>query len=228
LNLRSLPARRNAAAQLLAGTVAGSHLIAHPALRMKDYAFLFPRSHAPVQARCEPLGEAARVDSARELIAVNLVNPVAYYYPYYQAAEGRPYARSFRLLASSPQALKVKRVDSLTVTVASACPLIPHRHSFARITPLRNQLYDEYSFMTLPSSGIQKFSTSWSADVPGMHVAVDSVGADGLPLRASFTFLHSLENASYVWCAWNHQRRTLEYFRVPGVGDSVTLAGAFE
>ncbi len=228
LNLKSLRNIKTVAAVLFAIALLGSHLINHPVLRMRDYALFFSQKLAPIQEEYEPLRDDKRIDSTRDLIVVNLINPVLYYYPYYQIAEQRPYARSFRLLVSSPHQLSVKRIDSLTLMISSASTLLPDLHSITQIMPKSDQLYDYYYFMMLPSSNNQTYSKFSAVDVPGMHVTVDSVNAKGLPLKARFSFHRSLENASYVWLAWNYEKEHFEYFQVPRVGDSITLAGAFQ
>jgi hypothetical protein len=204
-----------------------SHLIVHPALRMKDYVALFSPKQAPGETLYNPIRDDARIDSTTDLIVINVLSPVLYYYPYYQTAEKRPYARSLRLLSSSPCPLSVKRIDSLTLMISSAFTLVPDLRSMTQIMPMTSRIYDNYSFMMLPSSNSQMYSKSGTVEVHGMHIIIDSVNARGLPLKARFTFPRALEDTSYAWLTWNHEKQNFEYFPVPGVGDSVALAGAF-
>jgi len=63
--------------------------------------------------------------------------------------------------------------------------------------------------------------------LPRMTVELMRVDDRGLPVEAAFDFPVPLEDPSLQWIYWDWQRHDYAVFRVPDVGETVTLAGPF-
>jgi len=158
-----------------------------------------------------------------DLVLVNAPNPAAFLYdPFRNAYNGRSLPGGVRVLAPAFGALEVVRTQPHRLVIRAVagslldCPDHgwPHFISFYRV------LGD------VRGSG-RPMQVGQRIALPRMTVEVMQVDDRGLPVAAAFDFAVPLEDSSLQWIYWDWSFRDYAVFPIPGVGQTVTLAGPF-
>jgi hypothetical protein len=129
------------------------------------------------------------------------LEPLVFYDGYERAAAGAPRTSPTRLLAtSSGRAIHVERVDAQSLRLSSERGLLSRNADMTLRSPGRD----------LPAGAV--------VDVPGMHVQVERVTADGIPASVLFRFDVPLEDPSLVWREWDTKTNRFAPFAPPAPG----------
>jgi hypothetical protein len=198
----ALPQRTFAA--LGAGLVVWLHVILSPlslaggSWAMHDVRMMLERADRTV-----PSTESIR---ERDVIFINPPqDPIVIFSPQRRALLGIPRPHTQRWLATGLTEIRVTRVDERTLELEPRAGFV--REQTERV-----------------ARGSRPFDVGQRIDLPGMHVRVMALTADGRPQRARFTFDFPLEDARYVWRVWLDENFVA--FQPPPVSASVIVPEA--
>jgi hypothetical protein len=158
-----------------------------------------------------------------DLVLVNTPNPSAFLYdPFRNAYKGKPLPGGVRTLAPAFGALEVSRTQPRRLVVRAVsrslldCPDYGWLHFvffYQRLSNVRGT--------DRPMQAGQRIV------LPRMTVELMRVDDRGSPVEAAFDFPVPLEDSSLQWIYWDWRLRDYAVFRVPGIGEAVTLVGPF-
>jgi hypothetical protein len=153
--------------------------------------------------RTVPSSESIR---AQDVIFINPPqDPIVIFSPARRALLGIPRPHTQRWLATGLTEIRVTRIDARTLELEPTAGFV--REQTERV-----------------ARGNRPFEVDQRIDVPGMHVRVMSLTADGRPQRARFRFDLPLEDARYVWRVWLDENFVA--FQPPPVSTSVIVPRA--
>jgi hypothetical protein len=161
----------------------------------------------------------------QELIVVNAPNPASFFYiPFLKAYEGQALPRGIRVLAPSFGTLDVIREDDRSLTVRSASGNLLSCRSGRMLDMDMIYLFEAVSEVRGAGHGLR---AGQSLELPGMSVEVLEVDGKGMPVAASFRFAVSLDDPSLRWLQWSWKKDRYLPFKVPGIGERVSVRGPF-
>jgi hypothetical protein len=164
-----------------------------------------------------------RWEGGGEMVVVNAPNPIAFLYdPFRNAYEGKLLPAGVRTLAPAFGALEVARTHPrrLTVRAVSRSLLDCPEHGWLHFVFF-------YHTLSTVRSADRPLQPEQRIVLPRLTVEVMRVDEHGAPVEVAFEFPVPLEDPSLQWISWNWQARDYVVFRVPGLGETVTLAGPF-
>jgi hypothetical protein len=141
------------------------------------------------------------------------------YAPFYKAYTHQPVPRTIRTLVPGCTGFDVQRTDDQTLVIQSQAPDI-----FA---------CDDVGFVHLAyifsecneAIGVPKSKKGDRHDFDGLTVEVLDSNAEDVATRVAFRLHTSLDSPDFHWLWWDWKTFAYEPFKVPAVGQSVTLPG---
>jgi len=159
------------------------------------------------------------------LVVVNAPNPASFFYiPFLKAYEGQALPRGIRVLAPSFGTLDVIREDDRSLTVRSASGNLLSCRPDRMLDMDIAYLFEAVSEVRGADHGLR---AGQKIDLPGMSVEVLEVDGNGMPVAALFRFAVSLDDPSLRWLHWSWKKDRYLPFKVPGVGERVSVRGPF-
>ncbi|HWD18277.1 MAG TPA: hypothetical protein VHB20_03280 [Verrucomicrobiae bacterium] len=154
------------------------------------------------------------------IIAINFPCPlISGYVPGYKAYFHQPLPRTVRALAPASVGLTVQRTDDKTLVMQS---LGMDLFSCDDLGPAHIAYFFSACNLLL---GAPRCQNGDRYELSGLTVKVLESDAADLPSRVAFRFDTSLESPSFRWLCWNWRTFSVEPFKVPAIGQSITLAG---
>ena len=156
----------------------------------------------------------------KNVIVVNLPCPFALIHvPSYKAFHHQTLPKTIRALVPGCTSFDVQRTDDKTLVVQSQGPDI---FSCEDMGPI----HAAYFCRTLNMSvGGAKLGKGERRVLPGLTVEVQKVSQDGLPTRVAFRFDSSLDSPGFHWLQFDWPTFSCRPFKVPFIGQSITLSG---
>jgi hypothetical protein len=156
----------------------------------------------------------------QNVIAINFPVPlISGYVPGYKAYYHQPLPRTVRALAPAGTGLTVQRTDDRTLVIRSQGPDL---FSCDDVGPA----HIAYVFSTCNLLlAAPECKTGDRYDLNGLTVEVLESDAAGRPSCVAFRFDTSLDSPAFCWLAWDWRTYSAKAFKMPAIGQSVTLAG---
>jgi hypothetical protein len=161
----------------------------------------------------------------QEVIIVNAPFPFLFsYFLPYRAYTGEPIPVRLRLLAPAVSALEVTRLSELKLKI---------RAKSGSLMSLSNQKIPLH-----PVYAPARLHAFWGTDgfplkegqhrtMTGMDIKVIETTESGLPVEVLVHFAKSPDGPYYKWLRWNWRFWSYQLFKLPNIGDTVTIAGPF-
>ena len=165
------------------------------------------------------VGDCPNIEN-ENVIIVNAPLPLALAHaPSYKAYHHQPLPRTLRTLAPGCTSLNVQRTDDKTLVIQSEAPDI---FSCDNVGPI----HGAYALRNLNLLvGKPKCKKGDRYDLGSLTVEVLESDASDLPSRVSFRFDTSLDSPDFHWIQFDWRIFSYQPFKVPAVGQSVTLSG---
>jgi hypothetical protein len=172
-----------------------------------------------VMSRLINLGDLPDAEN-KNVIIVNEPGPFALIHvPSYKAYYHQPLPKTMRALVPGCTGFDVQRTDDKTLVVQSkgldifSCEDVGPKHV-------------AYLFRTFDMSlGGPKLGKGECRVLRGLTVEVQEVSEDGLPTRVAFRFDSSLDSPGFRWLRFDWRTFSYQPFKIPAIGQSVTLSG---
>jgi len=159
------------------------------------------------------------------LVVVNAPNPASFFYiPFLKAYEGQALPRGIRVLAPSFGTLDVIREDDRSLIVRSVSGNLLSCRPGRMFDMDMIYLFEAVSEVRGADHGL---AAGQKIDLPGMSAEVLEVDGKGMPAAALFRFAVSLDDPSLRWLEWNWKKDRYLPFKVPGIGERVSVRGPF-
>jgi len=154
------------------------------------------------------------------VIVVNAVCPLeSAYVPSYIAYHHQSLPRTLRVLVPGCTGFEVQRSDTKTLVIQSQGPNI---FSCDDVGPM-HIVYAVSAFTLVGTE--PKYKKGDCYNLGGLTVEVLETDASDLPSRVAFRFDTSLDSPEFRWLWFDWRTSSTKPFRVPAIGQSVTLAG---
>lgn len=222
-----LPAQRTwiSLARMLAFFLLGLHVIASP--------LVMPVLHGAhdFMASVAEIGALEGVES-QDLVIVNAPSPGQFIYSRdLRALRGQAVPAHLRLLAPGYGAVSLTRVDEYTLLIRPAYGYVapPGIRAMSSMNPL-SPAHNAYGYRhgdMLFRSATSETEVGDRVDLTGMSTEVTALCDDGRPAEARVRFHVVLEDASLRWLQWDWMEGQYVPFDLPGVGETVHVAGPF-
>ena len=155
------------------------------------------------------------------LIIINHPIPLEMVYvPAYAAYYHRPLPKTLRVLVPACTGFEVRRTDDKTLVIQS---LGSNLFSCDNMGPV-NIVYALSGFSSLLNSN-PDYKRGGRYQVKGLTVEILELDASGLPSRVAFHFDSSLGSRDFLWLWLDWRKASIEPFKIPAIGQSVTLPG---
>ncbi len=155
------------------------------------------------------------------LIIVNHPLPLeSIYVPGFAAYYHRPLPKTLRVLVPACTGFDVQRTDDRTLVIQSKGPDI---FSCNDVGPV----HIAYTFNMCDRVLLEnpQFKKGDRFQLKGLTVEILKLDASGLPSRVAFHFDASLDSPDFRWLWFDWRTASIEPFKVPAIGQSVTLPG---
>jgi hypothetical protein len=165
------------------------------------------------------IGNSPDVEN-RDVIVINAPCQLALAYaPANKIYNYQPLPKSLRTLVPGCTSFDVERTDDKTLVIQSRAPDIFSCDEVGRI-------HFAYAFRTANLVlGAPKCKPGDRYDLGSSTVEVLQVDALGLPARVAFRFDTSLDSPTFQWLEFDWPALSYEPFKMPAIGQSVTLFG---
>ena len=141
------------------------------------------------------------------------------YAPFYKAYYHKPLPRTIRTLVPGCTSFNVQRTDDRTLVIQSGASGI---FSCDDVGPI----HFAYVFSACNVAiGVPKSKKGDRHDLDGLTVEVLESNAADVATRVAFRFDTSLDSPDFHWLWWDWQTFAYEPFKMPAVGQSMTLSG---
>lgn len=155
------------------------------------------------------------------LIIVNYPIPLELVYvPAFDAYYDRPLPKTLRALAPACTGFEVQRPDDKTLMIQSRGPDI---FSCDNVGPVHLAYALSAGSRLLSSEPTYRKGERYR--LTGLTVEILELDAAGLPSRVAFHFDVSLDAPDFHWVWFDWRKGSTERFKVPAIGQSVTLPG---
>ena len=157
------------------------------------------------------------------VIVVNAACPLeSAYVPSYRAYHHQLLPRTLRVLVPGCTGFDIQRTDDKTLVMQSQGPNI---FSCDNVGPI----HITYAFSAFTLAGAEpKCKKGDRYNLGGLTVEVLETDASDLPSRVAFRFNTSLDSPDFRWIWFDWRTSSSKPFKVPSIGQSVTLAGPAE
>jgi len=193
--------------------VAALSRIPQPQMARMMTTYLVP--HIPMDSIPTPLEE-------KDIVIINSPNPFCLFYTsLVREHQNKPLPRSIRALSPSFGALEVERPSANTLVIrAKRQSLFAYEstshfgeiHLYRKINKICYANWDH-----LHPGHTQRLSN--------VSIQVNQVDKTGAPKEVTFSFDVSLEDASLVWVAYDHNNSRYRPFKIPEVGEKHEFTG---
>ncbi|MGD0652547.1 MAG: hypothetical protein ABSA97_15635, partial [Verrucomicrobiia bacterium] len=165
------------------------------------------------------LGDSPNMEN-ENVIVVNAPCSLALaYVPSYKAYHHQPLPKTMRTLVPGCTSFDVERTNDKTLVIQSKAPDIFSCDDVGRV-------HFAYIFRTFNLLlGEPKCKKGDRYDLGGLTVDVMESDASDLPSRVAFRFDTSLDSPDFHWLRFDWRTFSYQPFKVPAVGQSVTLSG---
>jgi hypothetical protein len=154
------------------------------------------------------------------VIVVNAPLPFALVHaPSYKAYHHQPLPRSMRTLVPGLTSFDVERTDDKTLVIQSKAPDI---FSCDNVGPIHGAYACRNLNLILGGPRCKKGDRY---DLGSLTVEVLESDASDLPSRVAFRFDTSLDSPDFHWLRFDWQTKSYQPFKIPAIGQSVTLSG---
>ena len=140
--------------------------------------------------------------------------------PFYKAYHHQPLPRTLRALVPGCTSFDVQRTDDKTLVIQSKTPNIFFCDNFG---PVRGAYVASACDRFLLAGAKCKKGARY--DLSGLTVEVLESDVSGLPSRVAFRFDTSLDSPDFHWLRFDWQTKSYQPFKIPAIGQSVTLSG---
>lgn len=176
---------------------------------------------APVFAWASPASLAPRHLGNENVIIINHPVPLeSVYAPGYEAYEHQQLPKTSRVLTLACTSFEVQRTDDETLVIQSHGPNFFSCGDLGAV----NMCYALGLF-----NGVLNREPAYQAAVPyhfkGLTVVILKLDGSGLPSCVAFHFDRPLESPDFRWFWFDWRRTSTEPFKLPAIGQSVTLPG---
>jgi len=141
------------------------------------------------------------------------------YTPFYKTYQQEPLPRTLRTLVPGCTGFDVQRTDGRTLVIRSRASDI---FACDDVGPVHVAYVMNACSVAIGVPGNQKGDRY---DLGGLTVEVLDSNAADMATRVAFRFDRSLNSPDFHWLWWDWQNFAYEPFRMPAIGESVTLAG---
>jgi hypothetical protein len=154
------------------------------------------------------------------VIVVNAPCSIALAYaPSYKAYHHQPLPRTLRALVPGCTSFDIQRADDKTLVIQSKAPDI---FSCDNVGPIHGAYVFRTANLLL---GKPKFKKGDRYDLGSLTVEVLESDASDLPSRVVFRFDTSLDSPDFHWLRFDWRTFSYQPFKIPAIGQSVTLSG---
>jgi hypothetical protein len=167
------------------------------------------------------LGDWPNIEN-ENVIIINALPLALVHAPAYKAYHHQPLPKTLRALVPAGTSFDVQRTDDKTLVIQSQAPDI---FSCDNVGPI-NSAYASRTLNLLVGEPRCKKGDRY--DLGGLTVEVLESDASGLPSRVAFRFDTSLDSPDFHWLRFDWQTRgyqPYQPFKIPAIGQSVTLSG---
>lgn len=156
----------------------------------------------------------------RNVIVINAPCSFALAYaPFYKAYYHQPLPRTIRTLVPGCTGFNVQRTDDQTLVIQSEAPDI---FTCDDVGPV----HFAYVFSACNVAiGVPKSKKGDRHDLGNLTVEVLESNAADVATRVAFRFDTSLDSPEFHWLWWDWQTLSYKPFKIPAIGQSVTLSG---
>ncbi len=155
----------------------------------------------------------------KNVIVVNLSCPLALgYAPAYKAYYHQPLPRTLRALVSGCTSFDVQRTDDKTLVIQSKAPDIFFCDDVGPV-------HLAYLCRTGNLLGYPRCKKGDRYDLGSLTVEILESDASDLPSRVAFRFDTSLDSPDFHWLRFDGRTGSYQPFKIPAIGQSVTLSG---
>ena len=163
--------------------------------------------------------------SSCDVVVVNSPSPLFLVgLPAKTALEGRGAPRSLRVLAPAFSPLKVTRTGDKTLEVRAITGSLLFWERPKKIW--RHFILFLQEFNTIFRERSKGFEVGERVELDRLAIEVKAVDGDGQPVAVEYTFDVSPDDPSMRWFVWEYRlKKPFSLFAVPGVGESVEIAG---
>ena len=141
------------------------------------------------------------------------------YAPFYKAYCHQPLPRSIRMLVPGCTSFDVQRTDDKTLVIQSKSPDIFSCEGLGAI-------HLAYVFSTFSRNLCGPSCKKGDVcKLRGLTITVLDMDSAGLPSRVAFQFDSPLDSPGFFWLQFDWPTWTYKSFKVPAIGQSVTLSG---
>lgn len=143
---------------------------------------------------------------------------------------GKPAPPMIRTLAPGASPFILTRVADNAVEIHSETGslAISPNAEFSPTGPLQSLYYAARRVDTFFAGRSSRMRAGDQIELPGTLITVEQTTPAGVPVRVLFRFAGPLDNARYQWLYWNVRHEHFVDFTLPGIGQSVRIAGPFE
>ena len=165
------------------------------------------------------IGNSTDVEN-KNVIVVNAPCQLALAYaPFYKAYNHQPLPKTIRTLVPGCTSFDVERTDDKTLVIQSKAPDI---FSCDDVGPIHAAYACRAVNMLVGAPGCKKGDRH---DLSGLTVEILESDASDLPSRVAFRFDTSLDSPDFHWLRFDWRTLSYQPFKVPAIGQSVTLSG---
>ena len=188
--------------------------VAERVAAVKAASFLFTGKN-----RFNDLGDGPNIEN-KNVIVVNEPCPIALAYtPSYMAYHHQPLPRTLRALVPGCTSFDVQRTDDKTLVIQSKAPDI---FSCDNVGPIHGVYVCRMANLLLGKPRCKKGDRY---DLGSLTVEVLESDASDLPSRVAFRFDTSLDSPDFHWLRFDRPTQSYQPFKIPAIGQSVTLSG---
>ena len=160
------------------------------------------------------------IENENVIIVNHPISLESYYVPAYGAYDHQPLPKTLRVLTPACTGFDVQRTDDKTLVIRSKGPDI---FSCDDVGPV----HIAYAFNMCDRVLLEnpQYKKGDRYQLKGLTVEILELDASDLPSRVAFHFDASLDSPHFRWLWFDWRTASTEPFKVPAIGQSVTLPG---
>jgi len=204
----------------------GLHALLYPVLGTVVRQSLDTYSIAITDLTAEPVGES------QDIVVVNAPSPGLFIYlPAIWDLRDRPLPAHVRILAPAYADTSITRLDASTLLVRPESGYLQSPDAIMGNDHLFFPFYDpSYAFLygdKLFRGDSHPMLLGQRVELAGFLAEVVALTEDGRPQEVRMQFAHQLEDEQLVWIMWDWSSYQYRPFPLPGIGETVQVAGPF-